>query len=129
VPQEGEPVRAPDNETVNGFVPVDVGPEPRNHTELLMQHDRRLFNLENGIAEALGVLNANVSILTEGYNSLSASSEGSQAMLSLQGELRAVSERIKALEAGENRDLEVGVDEVHSNDDQDDEVSITFSTQ
>ena len=125
---QDEPARAPENETVNGFTPVDVGPEPRNHTELLMQHDRRLFNLENGMAEALGVLNANVSILTEGYNSLSASSDGSQAILGLQRELRSLSERIMVLEAGQTRDSEVKDDEVHS-DDQSEDVSITFSAQ
>ena len=123
-----QPAPVQENNTVSGFAPVDVGPTPRNPTDLLMQHDRRLFNLENGVAEALGVLNANVSILTESYNSLSASSEGSQVLLDVQRELRSLSERVSALEATRTVDSDLK-DNVEHSDDQDEDVSITFSTQ
>ena len=105
------------------FRPIEVGSTPNNPTDLLLQHDRRLFNLENGVAEALGILNGNVTVLTEGYQSLSSSKEGSQAIFEIQQQLKELAERIKELEDAKSYAGEEGTE----NDS--DEVSISFSGQ
>lgn len=91
------------------FVPVPVT-EARTPVELVQQHDRRLFNLENGMAEAIGVINSNIDVLTDGYNSV-ASGTDTSVLDSLRAELRSLCSRVAALEDARsgNSDDEVGV--------------------
>ena len=43
---------------------------PVHPLALVLQHDRRLFEIENQIPAALDTINSNIDVLSEGYNAL-----------------------------------------------------------
>lgn len=48
-----------------------TGAQPPVHPlALVLQHDRRLFEIENQIPAALDTINSNIDVLSEGYNAL-----------------------------------------------------------
>ena len=52
-------------------------PSPPVHPlALVLQHDRRLFELEQQVPMALDAMSSNIEVLTQGYNSLTARSGG-----------------------------------------------------
>ena len=102
---------APKSSSVNSatagdgsFTPVTVR-EANTPAELLLQHDKRLFNLENGMTEALSVINANIDVLTDGYSALS-QSDGASLVEGLRAELRALARRVAELEGGKTDEVD-----------------------
>jgi len=98
---------------IASFVPAPV-PAANTPSELIFQHDRRLFNLENGMAEAIGVINANIDVLTDGYNSVAQGTDTS-VINSLRAEIRSLSSRMTALE------------DARSANSDDDEITVNFT--
>jgi hypothetical protein len=98
---------------IASFVPTPV-PAATTPSELVFQHDRRLFNLENGMAEAIGVINSNIDVLTDGYNSVAQGTDAS-VINSLRAEIRSLSSRMTALE------------DARSANSDDEEVTVSFT--
>jgi len=98
---------------IASFAPVPV-PAASTPSELVFQHDRRLFNLENGMAEAIGVINSNIDVLTDGYNSVAQETDTS-VINSLRAEIRSLSSRMTELE------------DARSANSDDDEITVNFT--
>ena len=92
-----------DNTASDTFVPKPV-PEARNPTQLLKQHNVRLYNLENGISHSMSFIDSNIDILSTGYNNVATNLEKFErltdaSLSSVNRLIRDLTDRIAYLES------------------------------
>lgn len=120
----------------SGFVPKDV-PPAKNPSQLLVQHNVRLYNLENGLSHSMSLLDSNIDILSTGYNTLSSDvKENNDALLRKVSDLEKMvidlATKIDALQKQGKQEVEGSeADKPLSDhaDDDESEVTIHFASE
>ena len=117
----------------SGFVPKEV-PPAKNPSQLLVQHNVRLYNLENGLSHSMSLLDSNIDILSTGYNTLSSDvKENNDTLLRKVSDLEKMvidlATKIDALQKQEVEGSEANKPLSDPEDDDESEVTIHFASE
>ena len=117
----------------SSFVPKEV-PTAKNPSQLLVQHNVRLYNLENGLSHSMSLLDSNIDILSTGYNSLSNDvKENNDSLMrkitDLESMVKLLSAKLEAVEKQEAVGSESNQSSNDSMDDDESEVTIHFASE